>query len=243
MEEAVLSILSRTEHWIAIAKPAGLPSRPGPGHAESALSLLEAKLRAETPEPPRPGVVHRLDRDTSGVLLFSLGPRGHRAIIHAFARRVIKKDYTALVLGWPQPRRGRIDLALRRNASGKVVPDPRGLTASTRYETLGRFSMTAWILAHPLTGRTHQVRVHLAARGTPILGDRLYGPASQLPGIPPPPRLCLHAARLVLPEELASELASPALATFPPGGLVIEAPEPEDLRRYRLELTAGRAGQ
>lgn len=212
------ALVSWTQHWIAIDKPSGLLSRPGPGHSTSALSELERWLRRTSPHTPAPGVVHRLDRDTSGVLLFSLGPAGHRALVRAFATRRIRKEYLAVVRGTPRPQRGLIDLPLRRNSSGRVVPDRDGIPARTRYETVRAAAGAALVRVFPMTGRMHQIRVHLAARGTPVLGDRVYGTASTSPGrsrasqaafrLPKPPRLCLHARAVILPDEMMRNLGA-----------------------------------
>jgi 23S rRNA pseudouridine955/2504/2580 synthase len=238
-------ILGWTNHWIALDKPSGLPSRPAPGYPASALSLLEDWLAQQAPGVSRPGVVHRLDRETSGVLLFSLSPGAHRALRAAFASRTIHKDYRAIVLGWPQPRRGLIDLPLRRNASGRMVPDRHGLPARTRYETLERYRSMALLELHPLTGRMHQLRVHLAARGTPVAGDRRYGPRGLPAGIPVPPRLCLHASRIVLPPALLLDLGSieNLLDSRQTVSGTIPAPEPAVLAGYRVRLTAGARGR
>jgi RluA family pseudouridine synthase len=221
-----IAVIQRTEHWIAVAKPSGLPSRPGPGHAASVLSILEGQLRAESAPFP-PGVVHRLDLGTSGILLFSLSPKGHRAIVEAFREGQVHKEYLAITAGHPHPRRGLIDLALRRNSSGLATADRRGTPARTRYETRARFAASALVAAEPLTGRMHQIRAHLAARGTPVLGDLQYGRAELGPFRPRPPRLCLHAWRLRLPPELAGDELS------------IECALPDDLQRYldRLRRT------
>jgi 23S rRNA-/tRNA-specific pseudouridylate synthase len=214
-----ITIIRRTEHWIAVDKAAGLPSRPGPGHEASVLSLLEAQLRAEgTPHPP--GVVHRLDLGTSGILLFSLSPEGHRALVEAFRAGRVRKEYLAVTAGHPCPRRGLIDLALRRTSSGLNTPDRRGTPARTRYETRERFAASALVRTEPLTGKMHQIRAHLAARGTPVLGDLQYGGPDLRGFRPRPPRLCLHAWRVRLPAELAGD--------EPP----IECRLPEELERY-----------
>jgi RluA family pseudouridine synthase len=224
----LIAILRRTEHWIAVDKPAGLPSRPGPGHGASVLSLLEARLQAEG-APRAPGVVHRLDLGTSGILLFSLSPEGHRALVNAFRAGQVHKEYLAITAGHPHPRRGLIDLALRRTSSGLNTPDRRGAPARTRYETRERFAASALVLAEPLTGRMHQIRAHLAARGTPVLGDLQYGGAHLRGFRPRPPRLCLHAWRLRLPAEVAE------------GEPPIECLVPEELEKYlnRLRGTGG----
>jgi 23S rRNA-/tRNA-specific pseudouridylate synthase len=216
---AAIAILRRTPHWLAVAKPPGLPSRPGPGHNTSVLAILEEQLRLEgSPHPP--GVVHRLDLGTSGILLFSLTPEGHRELLAAFERGLVRKEYLAITAGHPHPRRGLIDLALRRNASGLNLPDRRGAPARTRYETRERFAAAALVAAEPLTGRLHQIRSHFAAVGTPVLGDRQYGLPVLRAFQPHPPRLCLHAFRLRLPAELSG------------GEPAIECPFPPELERF-----------
>lgn len=220
-------VIARTAHWIAIDKPSGLPSRPAPGHASSALRQLEAWLGDDA----RPGVVHRLDRDTSGLLLFSLSPRGHRALVTAFGMHAIRKEYVAWVVGAPRPRRGTIDLSLARNSSGRVVVDSRGARAVTRYETLKRQGGFSKVRLEPTTGRMHQLRVHLAARGTPILGDAIYG--VRIKGV----RLRLHARRLVLPaaitelEGLDDLPPAPSIPRDHAGRIVLECATPEDFDR------------
>ncbi|MFN8548514.1 MAG: RNA pseudouridine synthase [Candidatus Eisenbacteria bacterium] len=183
-------VIARTRDWIAIDKPSGLPSRPAPGHESSALRQLEAWLGPET----RPGVVHRLDRDTSGLLLFSLAPRASRALVAAF-RAHDPKRVLAWVEGAPRPRRGTIDLALTRGSSGRVVVDARGRAPLTRYETLrrrGRFSESpAW--SRPRDACTSSACTSPPG-GTPIAGDRIYGSGRRRH-----PRLLLHAGRLPLP--------------------------------------------
>ena len=235
-EERPLVVLARTRQWIAIDKPSGLAARPAPSQTVSALSQLEDWLAAHEPGPHPPGVVHRIDRGTSGVLLFSLEPEAHRALVRAFAERRIRKEYVAIVRGQPRPRRGLIDLPLRRNSSGRMVPDPHGLAARTRYETVRAWPDATQLRLLPVTGRMHQLRAHLAARGVPILGDPIYGRTPvgatvepKRARLPRPPRLCLHAARLTLPPELAEGIG------------VIEAPLPEELRRYLRRLSASRS--
>lgn len=214
------AILKRTEHWIAIDKPAGLPSRPAPGYASSALRQLEDHFVATEPTAPRPGVVHRLDIGTSGVLLFSLGPEGHRALREAWRQQAVRKQYCALVLGALRPKRGRIDLPLERNASGRIVVARGGRPSSTRYETLATKGALSLVLLEPLTGRTHQLRVHLASRGAPVLGDRRYGP----PGSPRrEARLYLHARTLRLPSNAADSSV-----------LSVESPLPGDFAECLL---------
>lgn len=218
-------VLGRSAHWIAVDKPTGLPTRPAPSHASSLLAQLEKQLAQETP-PLRPGVVHRLDLGTTGVVLFSLSAEGHRALVQAFRERKARKRYLAIVLGRPRTRRGTIDLKLRKNASGRVVPDGRGLPASTRYETLARTEAHALVAAEPRTGRMHQIRAHFAALGFPVAGDERYGPRTSSPGARAP-RLMLHAA--------AIEIAGLEL-TGSSGVVALEAPVPDDFRAYATAL-------
>ncbi|NBC31964.1 MAG: RluA family pseudouridine synthase [Alphaproteobacteria bacterium] len=199
-------VLYRDEVVLAIDKPAGLAVQGGPGAGRHLDSLLEA-LRFEAPERPR--LVHRLDRDTSGVLLLARTAAAARALTGAFRGKDVRKLYWAAVAGVPKPAAGRIALPLAKRpgaaakAGGELVrPDPEdGLPAVTLYRTVEiAGKRAAWLALSPLTGRTHQLRAHCAALGTPILGDGKYGGrAAFLPGAGIPAQVHLHARRLVLP--------------------------------------------
>jgi 23S rRNA pseudouridine955/2504/2580 synthase len=167
----------------------------------------------------RPRLVHRLDRDTSGVLVLARSASAASALGQGFRSRLAKKLYWAIVVGAPQPPWGRIDLPLSKlpGRLGERVGADRadGARAITDYRLIDRAGReAAWLALEPITGRTHQLRVHCLALGTPILGDGKYGGAAAfLPGLAPKVRLHLHARALRIPH--------------PEGGLLtIEAPLP-----------------
>ena len=179
--------------WLlALLKPSGLLSQPGLG-PELADSLI-GRAQERWPEAR---LVHRLDRDTSGLILLARDATTHRALGAAFAERRVRKTYLAVVQGLPADRGGVINQPLARIATrppryGVVPLGQGGKPALTRWRVLRRFEGSSLLLLQPRTGRSHQLRVHLAALGHPVLGDPLYGdPASA-------PRMQLHAAGLQL---------------------------------------------
>ncbi len=199
-------IISRSKQLIALGKPPALATVPPPGHARersNLLSWLENQILEEGEisgrQVNRPGVVHRLDKDTSGVVLFSLTPAAHQRLVDCFRRREVRKTYLALVAGVVEREEGRIETRLRRTSSGRVVPDERGQVASTAWRILQRGNTWSLLECSPLTGRLHQIRVHFLSIGHAVLGDPIYGSASSIELSPPPPRLWLHAASIKLP--------------------------------------------
>ena len=193
--------------------------------------LLEREIGA------RLWVVHRLDRDTSGVLLFARTPEMHRALCLAFEERRVRKTYVAFTLGVPSPREGRIETPLHPARRGKVRPaapgEDRAWDAATRYVVRKRWerqgAAVAMVEAHPETGRHHQIRAHLRSIGAPVLFDPLYGrrPGAEFDAAPAR-RLALHASRLLVPDGLG---ANPSRA--------FEAPLPADLTALLHWLDAG----
>ncbi len=177
-------VIYRDDHVLVLNKPHGLPVQGGPGITHHLDALLDA-LRFGSPERPR--LVHRLDRDTSGVLLLARTPGTAAKLAAAFRGREVEKTYWAVVAGRPVPPEGRIDLPLRR------IGGPRGertevaeradkdaARAITDYRTLDHAGQKlAWLELRPLTGRTHQLRVHCVAIGAPILGDVKYARPDQ----------------------------------------------------------------
>ena len=195
---------------LALDKPAGLPSQGGPGitrHVDGmAASLRDRRGR-------RPLLVHRLDRDTSGLLVLAKGPAAASKLANSFRTRAVRKTYWAIVVGRPDPTEGEIDAALARLGGGggalTVIADrdeEDAAAARTRYRTLDSAARKmAWLELEPLTGRTHQLRVHCEAIGTPILGDPKYGNGrSRMDGFPD--RLHLHARSLTLPHPAGGTL-------------------------------------
>jgi tRNA pseudouridine32 synthase / 23S rRNA pseudouridine746 synthase len=184
-------VLYRDGLVLVIDKPAGIPVHPGPGGGAS-LEDGFAGLRFGLPR--RPGLAHRLDRDTSGVLVLGRHPKALRRLGALFAAGKVKKLYWAVVAGAPAEPQGRIELALRKQTRGQgwhMVVDPAGQRAVTDYRVVAAAGGRAWLELRPQTGRTHQIRVHCAALGVPVIGDPVYG---RCPG-----PMLLHARAIALP--------------------------------------------
>jgi 23S rRNA pseudouridine1911/1915/1917 synthase len=175
---------------------------PAAGHASG--TIVHAVL-AHVPQLEgvggvlRPGVVHRLDRDTSGVILLAKNDRSHRWLQEQFRLRQVHKNYLALVDGHPPTPAGRIEAAIGRDPRMRkkmaVVPPAKGRTAVTEYRTLEKFPEHTYLDVSPVTGRTHQIRLHLAFLGCPVTGDTVYGrkhPSLRIN------RHFLHAERLII---------------------------------------------
>jgi tRNA pseudouridine32 synthase / 23S rRNA pseudouridine746 synthase len=187
-----LEVIYCDQYLLAVSKPAGLLSVPGRG--EDKTDSLATRVQAEYPDAL---VAHRLDRDTSGLLLFPRGANMHRQISMMFERREMQKSYVAVVMGQLQQERGVIDLPLIvdwPNRPLHIVDVARGKPSQTRYQMLSYDAEknTSRVALEPITGRTHQLRVHMQALGHPIAGDTLYGGNAngQMP------RLLLHAHTL-----------------------------------------------
>lgn len=204
--DSALTVLHADDHLVAVAKPPGLPMIPARGEApeESLHKRLERQLGR------RLWVVHRLDRDASGLALFALTAEAHRELSLAFEHRRVAKRYLTLVLGRLEPPQGRIERALHEARRGKMRPAEPGEAgarpAVTDYAVQRVFALGAaavgQVEARPQTGRQHQLRVHLRSAGAPILFDDVYGRATlQEPALSEAParRLALHALALELP--------------------------------------------
>ena len=213
-------VIYEDEEVLALNKPAGLAVQGGTKttrHVDGLLSAWGEGLE-------RPRLVHRLDRDTSGVLVLGKTPAAAAKLAGAFARRKAQKIYWAIVAGFPKPGEGVMDLPLVKKGIGDrelMVPaepgDPRAETADTQFKTMARAGpRAAWMALWPHTGRTHQLRAHMLAMGHPILGDPKYhtdASAALSGGL----KLQLHARRLVLPHPSR-------------GTLMLEAPISRELR-------------
>jgi 23S rRNA pseudouridine955/2504/2580 synthase len=205
-------VLYRDDDVVAINKPAGLAVQGGTKVDRHLDAMLDA-LRFGSTERPR--LVHRLDKETSGVLVLARTARAAAELAQAFRGKDVIKTYWALVAGVPRPRQGKIDLPIGKHAVAndgreRVTPEaPEGKRAVTLYAVVDSASSTAsWLALRPLTGRTHQLRVHCAAVGTPILGDGKYGGAKAfLRGLPNAKVLQLHAFAIALPRRGRSDLA------------------------------------
>ena len=210
-DEAMLrdAVLHRDDAVIVLNKPAGLPVQGGSGTERHLDGLLDAlRFGSEV----RPRLVHRLDKDTSGVLVIARTAAAAVFLTRAFREKTTRKIYWALVVGLPKLRQGRIDLALAKlpgREGERVRADSEGgKRAVTYYHVVDSAGAKAsWLALLPITGRTHQLRAHCAAIGTPILGDAKYGAAAaHLAGVPGAKRLQLHARALSIPHPLGGTL-------------------------------------
>jgi len=193
------AVLYKDDDVLAINKPAGLAVQGGTGLDRHLDAMLDA-LQFDAAERPR--LVHRLDRDTSGVLLLARNAKAAAELTDAFRHRDCRKVYWAVVAGVPKRAEGRIELALAKlpgRSGERMAPNDDGKEAVTEYRVLDRAGrQAAWLELRPLTGRTHQLRAHCAAMGTPILGDRKYrGDGDFLAG--GARRLHLHARSIEVP--------------------------------------------
>jgi tRNA pseudouridine32 synthase / 23S rRNA pseudouridine746 synthase len=196
-DEMLARVLYRDGLMLVIDKPAGLPVHRGP---KGGLSLEDHFDALRFGLPRAPSLAHRLDKDTSGCLVLG---RHRKALAHLgllFKHGKIGKTYWGVVEGSPGADQGTIDLALGRLNDERgwwMKPDPQGLPSVTNWRVLGRAPDQAltWLALEPVTGRTHQLRVHCAANGWPIVGDNIYGQAPRFSG----PTLHLHAREVLVP--------------------------------------------
>jgi 23S rRNA pseudouridine1911/1915/1917 synthase len=226
-EEIPLEILYEDDDVIAVNKPAGLVVHAGAGRSSGTLvnALLHHFARLSSVGGDlRPGIVHRLDKGTSGVLLVARTDAAHRSLAAQFSGRTVEKTYLALVHGQPRNERGAIDLPISRDPVRRTRMTSRlaaGRHAHTEYQVLERYPKFTLLEVHIGTGRTHQIRVHLAALGHPVAGDPLYGAAAQ----PDLDRPWLHALRI--------RFDSPSTGDR----VTIEAPVPRELLDWQARLS------
>jgi 23S rRNA pseudouridine1911/1915/1917 synthase len=226
-EVVPMTVRYEDEHLLVVDKPAGVVTQPSAGHSGGTLVHgLLAHAIAGGADPTRPGIVHRLDRDTSGLLVVARSERAHRRLQRLLRERALERTYLALVHGATPPAL-TIDRPIgrdRRIRTRMAISDEEGREAVTRMrrlEDLGRFSLLEVRLE---TGRTHQIRVHLESVGHPVVGDRVYGRREESLGLD---RQFLHAARLAFPHPETGE------------PIDVESPLPHDLE---LALARARRG-
>jgi 23S rRNA pseudouridine1911/1915/1917 synthase len=243
-ESIPLDVLYEDEDVIAINKPAGMTVHAGAGHSHGTLvnALLgRGQSLSQSADPLRPGIVHRLDKETSGILLVAKNDFAHAKLSEAFRQRAIRKIYVALVQGQMTEDKGRIELAIARDPNRRtrmtakrasLLPNSR--PARTDWRVLSRIDSTCLLEVQLHTGRTHQIRVHFSELRHPVVGDTLYGAAGQL-----------HIGRTTLPV-LGRNFLHAAKIGFnqPRTGKPIEliAAMPAELREY-LEKLAAAAGE
>jgi 23S rRNA pseudouridine1911/1915/1917 synthase len=191
-------VVLEDEHLLVVDKPAGVVVHPAPGHPTGTLAQALAGRAAGGPDPWRPGIVHRLDRDTSGLMVVAKSDRVHRALQALIRARELEREYLALVEGRPESRTGTIDAPIGRDREQRRLVSVRSdnpRTARTHFEVLEAYPRTTLLRVRLETGRTHQIRAHMAAIGHPVCGDEQYGggPCGARLGLA---RQFLHSARL-----------------------------------------------
>jgi 23S rRNA pseudouridine1911/1915/1917 synthase len=243
-QDLPLSVLFEDDDLVVIDKPAGIVVHPSAGHGDGTLVnalLFHVHDLSGVGGEIRPGIVHRLDKDTSGVMVIAKNDAAHRALTSAWNSSQVVKEYLALVYGTPTPARGRVDAPVGRDPRNRkrmaVVRD--GRNAVTEYEVIQPLRYLALLRCRLHTGRTHQIRVHLKHIGHPIVGDPVYsGP--QWRGIPDKrlqkvlsamTRQALHATRLTIPHPRSGQM------------MTFESPLPADLVAVLVSSGGGLKGE
>jgi 23S rRNA pseudouridine1911/1915/1917 synthase len=215
-EEMELAIAWEDEHLVVVDKPAGVVVHPAPGHASGTLVQGLLAYDVTGGDEDRPGIVHRLDRDTSGLMVVARSEEAHRRLEALVRERALERHYAAVVVGRPRSRRGTIEAPIGRD---RRDPFKHSLDSDSPRDAVTHFEVRELLPRHTLldvkleTGRTHQIRVHLAAIELAVAGDPVYGRPHEL-GLD---RQFLHAARLAFPHPFRAERID------------VESPLPEDL--------------
>lgn len=223
-EDIPLEILYEDDAIICINKPAGMVVHPAPGHPNGTfVNALLYHCKALPPQDLRPGIVHRLDKETSGVLLAAKTIEAHQKLIESFSKREIEKEYLAITVG--NPPEETIDAPIGRHPVKRkeMATVESGRHALTHFNVIASDGGFALVRARPVTGRTHQIRVHLKMQKTPVLGDPIYGSEklSRKMGVK---RTLLHAQRLTFPHPISGKT------------LEITAPFPDDFKKWAQSL-------
>ena len=208
-QDLPLDVVFEDDAVVVVNKPSGLTVHPGAGQPDGTLANALAWHLKDLPElggSDRPGIVHRLDKETSGILVVARTELAQRRLSAAFAERTVGKTYLATVHGIPRDAAGHIDAPIGRmpNHRTKMTVREGGRDAQTGWKVAEAMPRHALVRCHPRTGRTHQIRVHLKHLGHPIVGDGLYGMPGH-PGEDATARLMLHAHRLEFPHPTSGE--------------------------------------
>jgi tRNA pseudouridine32 synthase / 23S rRNA pseudouridine746 synthase len=217
-EEMLARLLYRDGLMLVIDKPAGFAVHRGPKGGDALDAYFDA-LRFGLPRAP--SLAHRLDKDTSGCLVLGRHRKALALLGKLFKQGKVGKTYWAVVEGTPDADEGRIDIALSKRDEARgwwMKPDPHGLPSATTWQVMGRADGMTWLALEPLTGRTHQLRVHCAEMGWPIVGDTIYGGAPRNSVSLGGPPLHLHAR----------EVTVPIFKNKP--AVTVQAPVPEHMR-------------
>ncbi|MEN8256474.1 MAG: RluA family pseudouridine synthase [Thermodesulfobacteriota bacterium] len=227
-QELPLGILFEDEHIIVINKEPGVVVHPAAGNMENTLVhglLHHCQDLSGIGGVMRPGIIHRLDKDTSGVLVVAKTDLAHQNLVDQFKKRQVRKIYLAIVAGCPVDNAGTIETLMGRHPVHRkkmAVVERGGRTALTEYEVVESFSQAALLRVIIKTGRTHQIRVHMAHIGCPVIGDAVYGgKKAQVEGVT---RQYLHASQLTITHPLTTEI------------LQFDAPMPQDMKSFLATL-------
>ena len=221
-EEIELRIAHEDEHLLVVDKPAGVVVHPSPGHRTGTLVHGVLAHGAAGGDEERPGIVHRLDRDTSGLLVVARSDESYERLKELVKAHGLERTYTALVRGRPRSRKGRIEAPIgrdRRHPTRQSLNTDSPREAVTHFELVELLGQYALLRVDLETGRTHQIRVHLGAIGLPVVGDPVYGAPDPALG-----RQFLHATRLAFEHPFTGER------------LEVESPLPGELQRYLDDL-------
>jgi 23S rRNA pseudouridine1911/1915/1917 synthase len=221
-QDVGLRIAYEDDDLLVVDKPAGVVVHPGAGHENGTLVHGVVGHGAAGGEEARPGIVHRLDRDTSGLLVVARSPEAYKRLQGLVRRRELEREYLTLVRGRPRSRTGRIEAPIgrdRREPTRQSLDTDRPRNAVSHFELEELLGENALLRVRLETGRTHQIRVHLAAIGLPVVGDPVYGVREPALG-----RQFLHATRLAFTHPFTGER------------VVVESPLPPELARYLDDL-------